>query len=484
MSAPSVAATDPLSAWVARLRAQDMPIFSATLAAIGEVAGDEASPASALGRIILRDAGMTTRVLRMANSVFFRGESHRVSTISRAIVVLGFDTVRNIAVSVALIDAFLAGGVRERVAAEMARCFHAAVHARHAAQARGDASPEEVFIATLLSHIGEMAFWCFSGEVGIRLDRALREQRGAPEQIEMDMLGFRLRSLTQMLAREWTLPSLVASARADGVRADSREGLIVAAYRLAEAAEGGWDSERARSAVRDYAKLLKLGVIEVAPVVAAHAKEAARIAGFYGCDDAAQRIPQASRAMDAGADAPAGDAEPDPLAELDVARRIVSLIALQAASTTVLDLALEGAGRTLGADRAVLALVTANRAQLAARATEGLGAQQLMRHFNFLLAGAPRDALTELVDHARTIDVAAGFVPAPGLPSLTRLRAALGDRHQMLVPVEAHGQVMGVLYIDRAPSRPVFPEDAQEGLLHFARLAGLALEQSGPRPRG
>ena len=51
----------------------------------------------------------------------------------------------------------------------------------------------------------------------------------------------------------------------------------------------------------------------------------------------------------------------------------------------------------------------------------------------------------------------------------------------MLVPVEAHGQVVGVLYIDRAPSRPVFPENTQEGLLHFARLAGLALEQSGPR---
>ncbi|MCV4626337.1 hypothetical protein OFC18_30125, partial [Escherichia coli] len=89
------------------------------------------------------------------------------------------------------------------------------------------------------------AFWCFSGDVGLRLDRALREQRGAPEQIEMDMLGFRLRSLTQRLAREWTLPSLVASARGDGVRPDSREGPIVAGYRLAEAAEGGWDSERA-----------------------------------------------------------------------------------------------------------------------------------------------------------------------------------------------------------------------------------------------
>ena len=484
MSAPTATASDPLEAWVDRLRSQDMPIFSATLAAIGEVAGDEASTTSALGTIILRDAGMTARVLRMANSVFFRGESQRVSTISRAIVVLGFDTVRNIAVSVALIDAFLAGGVRERVAAEMARCFHAAVHARHAASARGDASPEEVFIATLLSHIGEMAFWCFSGEVGQKLDKALRQSKAPPEQVEMEVLGFRLRTLTQKLAREWALPGLVVNACADGVRLDSREALVVAGYRLAVAAEGGWDCERARVAMRDYAKVLRQDVAALAPVVAAHAREAARIAGFYGCEDAAARIPQPTPTSGA-APAEGGDgAEADPLLQLDVARRMTALMAARSASTAVLDLALEGAGRALGADRAVLALVAPNRAQLAARATEGHGAQQLMRHFTFLLAGAPRDALTELVDHGRVIDINASHVPAPGLPSVARLRAALGERHQILVPLHAQNQVVGVLYIDRAPSRPPFPAGTQDALLHLAQLAGLALDAAAAPRRG
>ncbi|MGV2481588.1 UNVERIFIED_CONTAM: GAF domain-containing protein, partial [Salmonella enterica subsp. enterica serovar Weltevreden] len=72
----------------------------------------------------------------------------------------------------------------------------------------------------------------------------------------------------------------------------SREALVVAGYRLAVAAEGGWDSERARAAMRDYARVLRQDINTVAPVVAAHAREAARIAGFYGCEDAAARIPQ------------------------------------------------------------------------------------------------------------------------------------------------------------------------------------------------
>jgi HD-like signal output (HDOD) protein len=469
---------ESLESWVERLRNQDMPIFSATLAAIGEVAENEASPTSALGRIVLRDAGMTARVLRMANSVFFRGEGNRINTISRAVVLLGFDTVRNIAISVALIDAFLAGGVRDRVTAEMARCFHAAVHARHAAVVRGDGSPEEVFIATLLSRIGELAFWCFSGDTGQKLDLALRRSKAQPEQVEIDLLGFRLRSLTQQLARDWTLPGLVQNACADHVRADSREAFVQAGYRLAAAAEGGWDSERAREALRDYARVLRQDVAVVAPVVAGHAREAARIAGFYGCDDAAARIPQPSRSIDPDPEPEGEVAEPDPALQFDVARRMVALVAARSPTGAVLDAALEGAGQSLGADRAVLALVTANRAQLAARATYGTGSQQLMRHFVFLLAGAARDALTELVDHGRVIDISATHAPAPGLPSVARLRAALGDRHQMLVPIHANNQVVGVLYVDRAASRPPLPTGTQDALLHFARLAGMALELS------
>lgn len=458
-----------------------MPIFGSTLAAIGEVADNDASPTSALGRIILRDAGMTARVLRMANSVFFRGDNQRVSTISRAIVVLGFDTVRDIAVSVALIDSFLAGGVRTRVASEMARCFHAAVHARHAASARGDGSAEEVFIATLLSHIGEMSFWCFSGELGQRLDQALRRSTQPPEQVEQDVVGFRLRALTQVLAREWKLPGLVAAACADRVRVDSREALVVAGYRLAAASEDGWKTERARAAIRDYAKVLKQDYADVAAAVAVHAKEAARIAAFYGADEAASRIPVATAQEIAAEIDQAGTAEPDPMLQLDVARRMATALADGEGSGVLLDLALEGAARSLGADRACVAMLSANRAQLAVRSADGLSTQTLNRHFNFLLAGAPRDALTDLADQGRSIDIAAGRAPAPGLPSVARLRAALGDRHLVLVPVRANGQVIGALYIDRAASRPPFPEGTQEALLQFARLAGLAFDLTAVR---
>src|SRR5574337_1270393 len=106
--------------WIAHIRERDMPAFGATVAAVRKVTGDERASASRLAQVILQDAALTTKVLKLANSAFYNPTRQGVSTISRAIVLLGFDLVADIALGVSLVDALLAGGVRGRVVAEMA----------------------------------------------------------------------------------------------------------------------------------------------------------------------------------------------------------------------------------------------------------------------------------------------------------------------------------------------------------------------------
>ncbi len=100
-----------------------MPAFARTVDALRRIVGDERASASALAQVILKDAPMTTKVLRLANSAYFNHAHQGINTVSRAIVVLGFDPVAQLALSVALIDALLGGGVRSRVHQEMARSF-------------------------------------------------------------------------------------------------------------------------------------------------------------------------------------------------------------------------------------------------------------------------------------------------------------------------------------------------------------------------
>jgi hypothetical protein len=46
------------------------------------------------------------------------------------------------------------------------------------------------------------------------------------------------------------------------------------------------------------------------------------------------------------------------------------------------------------------------------------------------------------------------------------------------VPIKANEQVVAVLYVDRAAARLPLPKGTEAGLLHFASLAGIALEAS------
>ena len=127
----------------------------------------------------------------------------------------------------------------------MARGFHAAVQARSLGGMRRDGRSEEVFIAALLSRVGDMAFWCFGGAAAQRLDEVLNDGGQTPDEAQMSVLGFRLRQLTAGLAREWKLGPLLLSVVEGGGRGGAEQA-IVFGQRLAIEVENGWDAPGTR----------------------------------------------------------------------------------------------------------------------------------------------------------------------------------------------------------------------------------------------
>src|SRR5882724_2525384 len=130
-----MAQQDPstLDEWIQRIRDEDMPIFGNTAREIAALAEDDTSSVSTLTQAVLQDAAMTAKLLTLANSAYFNPARNSISTVSRAVVVLGLDLVRGIVVSIRLIDTLLVGASHRRVVQHMARALHAAVQARSAA---------------------------------------------------------------------------------------------------------------------------------------------------------------------------------------------------------------------------------------------------------------------------------------------------------------------------------------------------------------
>lgn len=104
-----------------------------------------------------RDANLTSQVLRIANSVRFNPLGSPLTTVSRAIVLVGFQGIRDICLSIAIIDTLLDKEPKEHLLAVMAKGFHSGSQARWMMPEGQHEVREQVFVAGLLQRLGEMA---------------------------------------------------------------------------------------------------------------------------------------------------------------------------------------------------------------------------------------------------------------------------------------------------------------------------------------
>lgn len=181
--------SDVLGQLVTKLTGQDMPVFSATAKHISDLSSNDDTRMSDLTLGVLRDPALTTKLLTFANSAHF-SRGNKISTVSRAVMQLGFKSVRSICLSTCLLEGLLKGQRKDRVLAEVAQSLHPATQARKVAKLLKEPNYEEVFIGGLLHRIGHIAFWCFGGELAEKLERAIAEHPEIPhEKLEQQVLG-------------------------------------------------------------------------------------------------------------------------------------------------------------------------------------------------------------------------------------------------------------------------------------------------------
>jgi HD-like signal output (HDOD) protein len=193
--------------WRGKLNASGLPVFSRTIRDIRNVSSSSRSSARDLSDVIGHDASMAARVIQIANSPLFNLQNRDIDTISSAVVLVGFDAVRELAISVTVIEEMLKGRQHARVGQHMAQAFHAAAQARAFARICGHKC-EEVFVAALLKEVGDMAFWSRAEQEAEAIETLVAD--GADlVQAQLEVLGFELSELGRVLAADWNLGDLV-----------------------------------------------------------------------------------------------------------------------------------------------------------------------------------------------------------------------------------------------------------------------------------
>ena len=484
-----------LAEWVEKLSDKGMPAFARTIKDISGIASDQESSAAELSRVVLQDAAMTARLLRVANSpMYCLSQSGRsVSTVSRAVVLLGFDTVRSLCLSIAIIDALSNSSQKSRVAEHMARSFHAAVQARAFAVKRRDPSPEEVFIATLLCNIGDLAFWSLKSDAAPKLDEALQRPDCDRARTERAVLGFELNELSLGLARKWQLGKLLENTLENKGDKDPRVGSVRMAQELAQKAEKGWDSPEVKRFIGRVAETLYMPLQDVTKLVHENASEAAKTAQYFGVGAAGDRIPlpdaqRKSAEHRAGAEArQEGRQEaakpqfalPDPMLQLTILRELSGMLDGQHDINLLLEMVLEGISRGIGMDRALFAMLNPERTRLRARYALGWDKDDMREKFLFDISPLKANIFSHALDVRQPL-----WVGGPDAdPRLAKLMTAdvyelTGKAQFFVMSVEINGRSIGLFYADRKSSERTLDDDSFMAFRHFCQQANLALAQS------
>jgi len=168
----------------------------------------------AIARIVDKDAAISAKLLQLVNSAFI-GARKAFTNLEQAVVYLGADTVRNLAISVSVQQVFRR--VETNGLLSIDRFWHHsyqnALLAQKIAEATDYPETSEAYLAGLLHDIGKLLLWmAFPGQYAPLLLKGVRCHNGRLAFLEEEKLHVNHCEAGAWLCEQWRLPALLADA--------------------------------------------------------------------------------------------------------------------------------------------------------------------------------------------------------------------------------------------------------------------------------
>jgi HD-like signal output (HDOD) protein len=184
----------------------NLPALPSIAMEVVEMVDNPKTSASQLGKIISTDQALTAKVLKIANSPFY-GFPKKISTIDFAIIVLGFDALKEIVISISLVSSLQKKS--DNYFDSKAFWDHSiatGVIARKLARDLGYRVSGEVFVGGLLHDMGISVMHRYFNNEYKRIVDISRESDLTFMEAEESVLGVTHADIGSWLAERWNLP--------------------------------------------------------------------------------------------------------------------------------------------------------------------------------------------------------------------------------------------------------------------------------------
>jgi two-component system, cell cycle response regulator len=185
-------------------KGKNLPVLSGSIANILSLTDGDESNVSQIAGIIKRDISLSAAILRITNSAAF-GLSRKVTTVDQAVMLLGFKSVRNIALGVGVFNLF-PPQERDFLSKVWQRSLVTGLAARELCVLLGNKKKEDAFTIGLLHDIGLVGFYGYDKNKVATLLKEIEDNGRMDLMDEKNYLGLDHIVVGQLLAEKWKLP--------------------------------------------------------------------------------------------------------------------------------------------------------------------------------------------------------------------------------------------------------------------------------------
>ncbi len=189
---------------------QDLPSLPDLVVKLSRMVADGETSASDISKVVQYDPALAGRILKVANSAAFGGSS-RVASIPQAVMRIGFTRLRDLVLSLSMMQAFKGKNLR----LDFVRFWRHSLSTAFAAQvierkaARADTPSDEMFSAGLLHDLGAMVLDLFAADQYNKVVEFAHRENKELCAAEQEILGIDHAEAGAHLLEIWNLPSAV-----------------------------------------------------------------------------------------------------------------------------------------------------------------------------------------------------------------------------------------------------------------------------------
>jgi putative nucleotidyltransferase with HDIG domain len=183
----------------------DIPSLPTVIAEVNEAIRNPRVDANTVGQIITRDQALSAKALKLVNSAFY-GFPGKINSVTRAIIILGFQRVRNIVITATVIDNFKSKNEHFNFAGFWRHSLGTAVSAEVLARRLGLQEVDDAFVAGLLHDIGKLLTALYAPESFNKVRLLVRDNHCLMLEAEKELFQLSHAAIGAWLADTWQFP--------------------------------------------------------------------------------------------------------------------------------------------------------------------------------------------------------------------------------------------------------------------------------------